>query len=1310
MATYDKMTSLKNPGRSVQVESAVRDGSGKNIENNYAKQNGYYSTLKAGAADLADFTDNITPYGPNSGIEDDTPFIFQSSAGESDIGSSAQIQKMKGISKAWNQLTIIPTLSSKTENGVIYVNNGDGSVTISTDENGATATTTLNLCGNLSRSIPLGHKVFITNFNTPHNDTYYLYDAYDTQTSIHYNSSKGYIKSKEGSSTIISPRIIIYSGTVISEPQTVYIQYFDLTLIYGAGNEPTTVDEFKQLFPLDYYDYDAGSIVSSKVKEYKVVGYNAFDGELEGNTIINGVNAVNGDNFRSKNYIKVIAGQTYTLEYNRADLEGYIYLNEYDANKNFIKEHSASGQALTKYELSKNTHFVRFHIYKSGSGWASNIPTNANVCLHLTWDESKTGYEPYWSKMYEFPNVELRGVNDIEDELLPDGTLTRRIGVYTFTGSETFVDWLGSKYSLSILISGIKPPSSNSVVGNIKWGLGITKSYTDLTRNEDRYEYEIALNDDGRLYIVTTKTSSELATALAGKTLIYELETPTTEQVNPYIENTLIDDWGTQEWLSDNIVMLPQPAELFYSVDYKAFIDSVGNRKDIAYAAENIVSQEQLTEVVNGTRPVNLADVATDIYSDREIEDTENACPPAVFSNIGGDAEIQNGHNAFEELRGYSVAFNQLIKNGNFVDTSNWIADANASLSINDNVARLTVTTNAYGSGIQQTTTDYCISGHKYLIKATCRASASNVGIRFTQYSYGPGASILTSGNIAIGTNWIQFGVIATATDTGSGSTTWRPACIRNNGTSVVDDWLDIKDLIVVDLTLMFGAGNEPTTVEEFNALFPEPYYDYNAGTLLSSKSTGLVVRGMNQFDGQWIIGKPSGSTEVYNCSSVNFIQVIPGETYALENGTDVSKFTTLDNGWYLWEYDENKNFIKETSKYNGLYTPNSRKIFTLSSQTKFVKFYVYSKGANFQTNGFPSTFMLRLYRNTDNLPFEPYEEEIVTLPNIELRSAGSISDVAYSTGGGKRRIGVVDLGTLNWEYIDSLGGVFRATINGLKSNNDFFHKDNLLCEKYECVARSQLSNKDKAFANQINVVFFRDTAYSGDAATFKTAMSGVYLFYELDTETDITTDENPGWAQYIKTNNYGTFEFTSEEEIQVPQAYFVKYTANLVEFLDSTYERAGGSANNIALVDDVTTVDEKHDAISEQLKEALGGTLRNCLAVKENLDFNDTAWVDVSTLTWVKQTKYTAYAYGLEGLVQPPSAYNVFAKALCSKYKLVIENHIISSDKAFAISVTGALLINDTALNSLDDAGIKEALINVLLAYEKAEAEAEVE
>lgn len=39
----------------------------------------------------------------------------------------------------------------------------------------------------------------------------------------------------------------------------------------------------------------------------------------------------------------------------------------------------------------------------------------------------------------------------------------------------------------------------------------------------------------------------------------------------------------------------------------------------------------------------------------------------------------------------------------------------------------------------------------------------------------------------------------------------------------------------LVDLTKMFGAGNEPSTPEEFEAMFPADYYEYNEGELMSA-------------------------------------------------------------------------------------------------------------------------------------------------------------------------------------------------------------------------------------------------------------------------------------------------------------------------------------------------------------------------------------------------------------------------------------------------------------------------------------------
>jgi hypothetical protein len=47
-------------------------------------------------------------------------------------------------------------------------------------------------------------------------------------------------------------------------------QIFDLTQMFGAGNEPTTAEEFEAMFPADYYPYNEGEIVSAGVTEVAV--------------------------------------------------------------------------------------------------------------------------------------------------------------------------------------------------------------------------------------------------------------------------------------------------------------------------------------------------------------------------------------------------------------------------------------------------------------------------------------------------------------------------------------------------------------------------------------------------------------------------------------------------------------------------------------------------------------------------------------------------------------------------------------------------------------------------------------------------------------------------------------------------------------------------------------------------------------------------------------------------------------------------------------------------------------------------------
>lgn len=75
--------------------------------------------------------------------------------------------------------------------------------------------------------------------------------------------------------TICGIKEKIQSGTVIDD--VVCPQIFDLTKIFGAGNEPSTPEEFEAMFPAYYYPYNEGALMSAPVNEVMEQGKNYFD-------------------------------------------------------------------------------------------------------------------------------------------------------------------------------------------------------------------------------------------------------------------------------------------------------------------------------------------------------------------------------------------------------------------------------------------------------------------------------------------------------------------------------------------------------------------------------------------------------------------------------------------------------------------------------------------------------------------------------------------------------------------------------------------------------------------------------------------------------------------------------------------------------------------------------------------------------------------------------------------------------------------------------------------------------------------------
>ena len=111
--------------------------------------------------------------------------------------------------------------------------------------------------------------------------------------------------------------------------------------------------------------------------------------------------------------------------------------------------------------------------------------------------------------------------------------------------------------------------------------------------------------------------------------------------------------------------------------------------------------------------------------------------------------------------------------------------------------------------------------------------------------------------------------------------------------------------------------------------------------------------------------------------------------------------------------------------------------------------------------------------------------------------------DEYNADGSVNRKFGVVDLGSLDWNY-DSSAPRFMVGYSSAKPVSANSVIGNLLCEKYTTISLNDVygENTNKAIAistgSYISIV---DKDYT-NPQIFKTAMSGVYLIYELATPT----------------------------------------------------------------------------------------------------------------------------------------------------------------------------------------------------------------
>lgn len=179
------------------------------------------------------------------------------------------VKSVGGRSIVWNQL-VQSTSNEITGAGVKATFSNDGIVTLN-----GTATTTGNAVSVQPVKNQKGHKYLMV--ANPLSGVYGKDQLlFSSQSYGQDSTGHGAIITNESSNAKWYYTLYVYKDVTYDNVK-LQPQIFDLTQMFGAGNEPSTVEEFEKMFPADYYPYTAGEIVSAGTESIVEQGKNLFN-------------------------------------------------------------------------------------------------------------------------------------------------------------------------------------------------------------------------------------------------------------------------------------------------------------------------------------------------------------------------------------------------------------------------------------------------------------------------------------------------------------------------------------------------------------------------------------------------------------------------------------------------------------------------------------------------------------------------------------------------------------------------------------------------------------------------------------------------------------------------------------------------------------------------------------------------------------------------------------------------------------------------------------------------------------------------
>ena len=416
----------------------------------------------------------------------------------------------------------------------------------------------------------------------------------------------------------------------------------------------------------------------------------------------------------------------------------------------------------------------------------------------------------------------------------------------------------------------------------------------------------------------------------------------------------------------------------------------------------------------------------------------------------------------------------------------------------------------------------------------------------------------------------------------------------------------------ITDLTQMFGstiadyvynleqstAGSGIAWLKSYG-FFTKDYYAYNVGALTSVNVSGKRVVGKNLLE-------ITASSQTQN--GVTFIVNKDNETITV-SGTP-SALTQL----LIGKLENKGGFILSGCASGGSTT--SYDIRTDNGIDAGSSAIDFGNGANFSNNNqqgetwiyltvranytFDNLVFKPMIRRADvtDPTFEPYTSITYPIQSTDLRGLYKLNgselytdgDIYSADGQITRKYGIVDLGTLNWNANGSYGEgqyEYAAVISG-KANGVI----NMICSTMTVQSTASLNCiRGRASSSTVSVVSSETTKEA-----FKTAMSGVYLIYELATPTTETAQPfaspqmvyHSGTEEYLDTRNVPMPVGGNRKYVDIPEWMVNEYFDDVRAEASMALPTTGGTINGDL---DVTGLVDVHNAY-----------VRDDLTVGENL------------------------------------------------------------------------------------------------------------